>query len=187
MLKNKSAILLLVMAIVCLLSVSVFAEETSIKPKYDNETATITLDGDYSASGCWAAIYADNGSNLTINGNGNVHGESCDGRDGGDKCGCSTTVGAFNGSTIEINGGNYTNEEDKVSDDPTHVDLIYASTNSHIVINGGTFKNVTPKWTLNCKNNSNSSITVKGGKFFNYDPRVAPDKASEGEVIVADG
>ena len=187
MLKNKSAILLLVIAIVSLLSVSVFAEETSIKPKYDNETATITLDGDYSASGCWAAIYADNGSNLTINGNGNVHGESCDGRDGGDKCGCSTTVGAFNGSTIEINGGNYTNEEDKVSDDPTHVDLIYASTNSHIVINGGTFKNVTPKWTLNCKNNSNSSITVKGGKFFNYDPRVAPDKASEGEVIVADG
>ena len=185
MLKNKSAIFLLVIAIVSLLSVSVFAEETSIKPKYDNETATITLDGDYSASGCWAAIYADNGSNLTINGNGNVHGESCDGRDGGDKCGCSTTVGAFNGSTIEINGGNYTNEEDKVSNDPTHVDLIYASTNSHIVINGGTFKNVTPKWTLNCKNNSNSSITVKGGKFFNFDPSVTVD--IEGEVIVAEG
>ena len=83
--------------------------------------------------------------NLTINGNGNVHGEVCDGRvvglDGCKGCGASTTIGVYDNSTVVINGGNYTNEADTISDDQYHVDLIYVKNGGKVIINGGTYEN----------------------------------------------
>lgn len=176
MLKNKSAILLLVMAIVCLLSGTVFAAEVEAGKYYTADDVDPVLKEDVTHT--YAAVRVEE-TNLTITG-GNIKGlPSTEGY--------SMAVWARNaGASVTILDGNFTNEPDLVND-PDHVDLIYASGGANIVIEGGTFKCATPQWTLNCKNNSNSSITVKGGKFFNYDPRVAPDKASEGEVIVADG
>ena len=64
-------------------------------------------------------------------------------------------------------------------------DFIYASDGGKIIINGGTFKAATPKWTLNCKDGSGSTITVAGGKFYQFDPSNAT--AGSDEIIVADG
>ena len=52
------------------------------------------------------------------------------------------------------------------------------------MINGGTFKCVTPQWTLNCKDGSASTITVKGGTFYRFDPSNANTGA--GEIVVPD-
>ena len=53
-------------------------------------------------------------------------------------------------------------------------DLIYASGNSLIEINGGVFEAATPQWTLNVKDvdykAGKANIIVKGGSFKNFDP-----------------
>ena len=59
-----------------------------------------------------------------------------------------------NGSPkVTINGGNFTNSVTTESD---HYDLIYVDEGT-VEINDGTFKCVTPKWTLNCKDGSASA------------------------------
>lgn len=70
------------------------------------------------------------------------------------------------------------------ADHDDHYDLIYAEGNATIEINGGTFKCVTPQWTLNCKDGSNAKITVKGGTFYQFDPSNANTGA--GEIVVPD-
>ena len=53
------------------------------------------------------------------------------------------------------------------------MDMIYISDGADAVINGGTFKCITPKWTLNIKDanaNGSSTFTVNGGKFYQYNP-----------------
>ena len=73
---------------------------------------------------------------------------------------------------IVINDGYFTNEGATANVDPGHFDLIYASGNAQIEINGGEFKCQTPKWTLNIKDKdrATASIIVKGGKFHGFDP-----------------
>ena len=76
-----------------------------------------------------------------------------------------------NGKVI-INDGYFTNEGATAEVDPTHFDLIYASGNGQIEINGGEFKCETPEWTLNIKDKdrATASIVVKGGKFHKFNP-----------------
>lgn len=84
-----------------------------------------------------------------------------------------------NGKII-INDGYFTNEGATATVDPAHFDLIYASGNGQIEINGGEFKCQTPAWTLNIKDKdrATASIVVKGGKFHGFNPA---DCKSEGE------
>lgn len=73
---------------------------------------------------------------------------------------------------VIINDGYFTNEGASASNDPEHFDLIYASGNGQIEINGGEFKCQTPKWTLNVKDKDRltANIVVKGGKFHGFNP-----------------
>ena len=68
---------------------------------------------------------------------------------------------------------------------------IYASEGGNIVINGGTFKSVTPQWTLNVKDSDYSSgassITVKGGSFYKYNPAESYTEPNGPVSYVADG
>lgn len=91
--------------------------------------------------------------------------------------------------TVIINGGDF-RQVGVPADHDDHFDLIYAegkteNPTTEIIINGGTFKCVTPKWTLNCKDGSNAKITVKGGRFYQFDPSNAG--VGEGEIIVPEG
>ena len=76
-----------------------------------------------------------------------------------------------NGKVI-INDGYFTNVGAKSAEDSEHFDLIYASGNAQIEINGGEFKCETPKWTLNIKDKdrATAAIVVKGGKFHGFNP-----------------
>ena len=173
--------------------ISIAAESVPNPIIVDGETKELDLKENFSAVGCDAAIWAKNNATLTINGTDEteVHGMLCAGKICGDEdCGYATTVWAKNSSKIIITGGYYTNESDNVSNDKEHVDLIYAGENSEILITGGTFKCETPRWTLNCKDNTNSTITVAGGRFYKFDPsntNVTPADAEEIEVKVAEG
>lgn len=92
-----------------------------------------------------------------------------------------------NGSPkVTINGGNFTNSVTTESD---HYDLIYVDEGT-VEINGGTFKCVTPKWTLNCKDGSASVITVYGGRFYQFNPAAdnpGEVKLGEGCTVTQDG
>ena len=81
-------------------------------------------------------------------------------------------VWATENGKIIINDGYFTNEGATATVDPAHFDLIYASGNGQIEINGGEFKCETPKWILNVKDKdrATASIVVKGGKFHGFDP-----------------
>lgn len=76
-----------------------------------------------------------------------------------------------NGKVI-INDGYFTNIGAESVEDSEHFDLIYASGNGQVEINGGEFKCETPKWTLNIKDKdrATASIIVKGGKFHGFNP-----------------
>ncbi len=92
-------------------------------------------------------------------------------------------VCASKDSVITIKGGEFAN---LVTGD-SELSLIYAEDNAKIVIEGGTFKCVSPEWTLNCNDSdNNATITVKGGSFYKFDPS-AVRLGQEGEVIVAEG
>ena len=71
------------------------------------------------------------------------------------------------GGKVVINAGNYVNENDGTH---TQYDLIYAKNGGEIVINGGTFKCATPRWTLNSHNTKTGRFVVTGGKFYQYNP-----------------
>lgn len=156
----------------------------------DGQEHVLTLTEDIVANGCDGAIYVTNGTKLTIEGNANVHGVVCKGSNG-EKCDdatCGYGMAVFAegvGTKVIIKGGTYTNGADDVSDDQDHTDLIYAKNSAEIEIQGGTFECNTPKWTLNCKDNSNAKIIVKGGSFVGFDPANA--NVGAGEIIVADG
>lgn len=108
------------------------------------------------------AILAENGK-VTVTGEGLVHGTL--GKDA-----YSMSVWAHDAHVV-INDGLYTNETDGSE---RGTDLIYASGNSLVEINGGVFEAATPKWTLNVKDADyragKANIIVKGGSFKNFDP-----------------
>ena len=91
-------------------------------------------------------------------------------------------VWADGSAKVTINGGNFTQQ---ITGSDKQYDMIYASGGAKIEIYGGTFKCKTPKWTLNCEDNSGSTITVYGGSFYGFDPSNA--KTGDGEIIVAEG
>lgn len=110
------------------------------------------------------AFWVKNGGDLTINGEGEISTAACD---------YSIAVWA-QGGKVTINGGKFTNAGEGS-------DLIYASANGHVVINGGEFvaceKQAGVDGTdqaysvLNLKgDNTGSSITCYGGRFFKFDP-----------------
>lgn len=97
-------------------------------------------------------------------------------------------IWATENGKVVINGGLITNEGATADVDPEHFDLIYASGNGQVEINGGEFKCQTPAWTLNIKDKdrATASIVVKGGKFYNFDPSNSKAEG-EGTNFVAPG
>ena len=96
--------------------------------------------------------------------------------------GYAMAVYAVNNAAVTIESGDFRQQS---TGDSTQYDLIYADDNAQIIITGGTFKCVTPKWTLNCRDGSTAKITVMGGSFYQFDPSKA--QTGEGEVVVAAG
>ena len=110
---------------------------------------------------------------LTLDGSGIVNGLG--------KNDYSMAVWAKDNGKVIINDGYFTNVGAHSVEDGAHFDLIYASGNGQVEINGGEFKCETPKWTLNIKNNSRETakIIVKGGKFHGFNPM----EAEEGNFV----
>ena len=109
------------------------------------------------------AFWVKNGGELTINGEGEISTAACD---------YSIAVWA-QGGKVTINGGKFTNAGEGS-------DLIYASANGHVVINGGEFVACKKQpgvggtnqdySVLNLKDNTGASITCYGGRYFMFDP-----------------
>ena len=109
---------------------------------------------------------------LTLDGSGVINGLG--------KNDYSMAIWAKDNGKVIINDGYFTNVGAFSVEDGAHFDLIYASGNAQIEINGGEFKCETPKWTLNIKDKdrATASIVVKGGKFHGFNPA---DCLTEGE------
>ena len=116
-------------------------------------------------------VFTVTNGTLTLDGKGTI--------DGLGKNDWSIAVWAKENGKVIINNGYFTNVGAKSVEDSEHFDLIYASGNAQVEINGGEFKCETPKWTLNIKDKdrATASIVVKGGKFHGFNPS---DCASEG-------
>ena len=109
---------------------------------------------------------------LTLNGQGTINGLGANAY--------SMAIWATENGKVIINDGHFTNIGASSDFDSEHFDLIYASGNGQIEINGGEFECETPAWILNIKDKDRetASIVVKGGKFHGFNPA---DCASEGE------
>ena len=101
---------------------------------------------------------------LTLNGKGTINGVG--------QNDWNMAIWSTDNGKVIINDGYFTNEGATAEVDPDHFDLIYASGNGQIEINGGEFKCETPEWTLNIKDKdrATASIIVKGGKFHKFNP-----------------
>ena len=101
---------------------------------------------------------------LTLDGKGIVNGL--------DKSGWSMAIWATENGKVVIKDGYFTNVGAHSETDSEHYDLIYASGNGQIEINGGEFECETPAWILNIKDKDRetASIVVKGGKFHGFNP-----------------
>ena len=109
---------------------------------------------------------------LTLDGQGTINGLGANAY--------SMAVWATENGKVVINDGHFTNIGASSDFDSEHFDLIYASGNGQIEINGGEFECETPAWILNIKDKDRetASIVVKGGKFHGFNPA---DCISEGE------
>ena len=121
---------------------------------------TISISEDTVGDGVFKAT----SGTLTLNGKGTINGVG--------KNDWNMAIWATENGKVIINDGYFTNEGATATNDPEHFDLIYASGNGQIEINGGEFKCETPKWTLNIKDKdrATASIVVKGGKFHGFYP-----------------
>lgn len=128
----------------------------------------ITIKEDTEGNG----VFTVTNGTLTLDGKGTI--------DGLGKNDWSIAVWAKENGKVIINDGYFTNVGAKSVEDSEHFDLIYASGNAQVEINGGEFKCETPKWTLNIKDKdrATASIVVKGGKFYGFNPA---DCDTEGE------
>lgn len=101
---------------------------------------------------------------LTLNGSGIINGLGNNAY--------SMAIWATDNGKVVINDGYFTNVGASSDFDGEHFDLIYASGNGQIEINGGEFVCETPRWTLNIKDKDRetASIVVKGGRFHGFDP-----------------
>ena len=109
-------------------------------------------------------VFTVTNGTLTLNGKGTINGLG--------KNDWSMAVWAKENGRVIINDGYFTNIGAESAEDSEHFDLIYASGNAQVEINGGEFKCETPKWTLNIKDKdrATASIVVKGGKFHGFNP-----------------
>ena len=109
-------------------------------------------------------VFTVTNGTLTLDGEGTINGLG--------KNDWSMAVWAKENGKVIINNGYFTNVGAKSVEDSEHFDLIYASGNAQVEINGGEFKCETPKWTLNIKDKdrSTANIIVKGGKFHQFNP-----------------
>lgn len=109
-------------------------------------------------------VFTVTNGTLTIDGEGVINGVG--------KNNWNIAIWATSDGKVVINNGTFTNIGATADVDPDHFDLIYASGNGQVEINGGEFKCETPKWTLNIKDKdrATASIVVKGGKFYGFDP-----------------
>ena len=171
------AILLLVAILFSLNITSVFAANSEPKV-YTAGTNTLNLEGKFIANGNKGAVLVKDGAKLTINGTDATELHGTLGEDD-----YSMAVWAKGeGTKVVINGGYFTNETDGSE---RGTDLIYASGEAAIEINGGKFKAAVEKWTLNCHDASTTPIIVKGGTFYRFDPSNA--NVGEGEIVVPEG
>ena len=165
-------------------------ERDSFNDQYDKDAATVLsristgvsreVNENVQASGDGGTVYVTGGT-TTINAD--VYSEYATPWDGETVRHEAVAVWAEKSGKVIINGGNFL-QIGVPADHDDHFDLIYAEDNATIEINGGTFKCVTPQWTLNCKDGSRAKITVKGGTFYQFDPSNANTGA--GEIVVPD-
>ena len=158
-------------------------ESDSFDNNYDANAATVlnrveytdgehTVTGNIQANGTAGAIHGTGTAKITVDAT-TVYGTYVSNY--------AMAVCASSRSEIIIKGGEFANQAPEGSE----LSLIYAEDNAKITIEGGTFKCVSPKWTLNCNDNDAATITVKGGSFYKFDPSNVT--VGEGEIFVADG
>ena len=158
-------------------------ESDSFGTDYDANTATIlkrveytdgehTVTGNIQANGTAGAIHGTGTAKITVDAT-TVYGTYVSNY--------AMAVCASSRSEIIIKGGEFANQAPAGS----ALSLIYAEDNAKITIEGGTFKCVSPAWTLNCNDSDTATITVKGGSFYKFDPSNVT--VGEGEIFIADG
>ncbi len=160
-------------------------ENDSFGNDYDANAATVldrveytdgehTVTGNIQANGTAGAIHGTGTAKITVNAT-TVYGTYVSNY--------AMAVCASSNSEITIKSGDFAN----IAPEGSELSLIYAEDSAKIFIEGGTFKCVSPEWTLNCNDkDNNATITVKGGSFYKFDPSAART-GREGEVIVAEG
>ena len=159
-------------------------ENDSFGNDYDANAATVLdrveytdgkhiVTGNIQANGTAGAIHGTGTAQITVNAT-TVYGTYVSNY--------AMAVCASSKSEITIKGGDFAN----IAPEGSELSLIYAEDSAKIVIEGGTFKCVNPKWTLNCNDSDTATITVKGGSFYKFNPSDARTGRA-GEVIVADG
>ena len=158
-------------------------ESDSFGTDYDANAATVlkrveytdgehTVTGNIQANGTAGAIHGTGTAKITIDAT-TVYGTYVSNY--------AMAVCASSRSEIIIKGGDFANQAPAGS----ALSLIYAEDNAKITIEGGTFKCVSPEWTLNCNDSDAATITVKGGSFYKFDPSNVT--VGEGEIFVATG
>ena len=158
-------------------------ESDSFGTDYDANAATVlkrveytdgehTVTGNIQANGAYGAIHGTGTAKITVDAT-TVYGTYVSNY--------AMAVCASSKSEITIKGGEFANQAPEGS----ALSLIYAEDSAKITIEGGTFKCVSPAWTLNCNDNDAATITVKGGSFYKFDPSNVT--VGEGEIFVADG
>ena len=158
-------------------------ESDSFDNNYDANAATVlnrveytdgehTVTGNIQANGTAGAIHGTGTAKITVDAT-TVYGTYVSNY--------AMAVCASSRSEIIIKGGDFANQAPAGS----MLSLIYAEDSAKITIEGGTFKCVSPEWTLNCNDSDAATITVKGGSFYKFDPSNVT--VGEGEIIIADG
>ena len=158
-------------------------ESDSFGTDYDANAATVlkrveytdgehTVTGNIQANGTSGAIHGTGTAKITVDAT-TVYGTYVSNY--------AMAVCASSRSEITIRGGEFANQAPAGST----LSLIYAEDNAKITIEGGTFKCVSPEWTLNCNDSDAATITVKGGSFYKFDPSNVT--VGEGEIIIPTG
>ena len=158
-------------------------ESDSFDNNYDANAATVlkrveysdgvhTVTGNIQANGTAGAIHGTGTAKITVDAT-TVYGTYVSNY--------AMAVCASSKSEIIIKGGEFANQAPAGS----ALSLIYAEDSAKITIEGGTFKCVSPAWTLNCNDSDPATITVKGGSFYQFDPSNVT--VGEGEIFIAEG